>query len=76
MLTAHAEASEKWCPMVRVDNAIGGTANRGYNAAFDAPYPERYKCIASDCMMWRWGPTVRGQDARGYCGLAGKPASL
>lgn len=29
-----------------------------------------FKCIASDCMMWRWGPV---DVTRGYCGLAGKP---
>lgn len=36
------------------------------------------KCIASECMMWRWFDyfTVNGdvvRTERGSCGLAGKP---
>lgn len=41
-------------------------------------YPE--SCLGDECMAWRWagtGPGVLetgdGQDALGYCGLAGKP---
>lgn len=36
------------------------------------------KCEASKCMAWRWGKGVgrllnRGENSKGYCGLAGKP---
>jgi hypothetical protein len=31
------------------------------------------KCVASDCMAWRWDdPTNLGVNRNGYCGLAGK----
>lgn len=61
------EARTKWCPMVRFgeDDAC---SNRW------TVYPNliQCRCIASDCMMWRFGPdkTVVG-DRLGYCGLAG-----
>ena len=68
------QAREKWCPMVRYplwpDECSGGN--------------EGAKCIASDCMMWRWQLNEKGQvvhnnislmdkDRQGYCGLANKP---
>lgn len=65
------DARTKWCPFVRFvalarDNEEG-SANRW--AGFENPSPCR--CIASDCMAWRWGP--KGLD-KGYCGLAGTGA--
>jgi hypothetical protein len=52
------EARKKWCPMVRF-NATG--ANRWTFAdcpddweAKDRENPDMARCIASDCMMWRW----------------------
>ena len=71
------QAKTKWCPMSRtgVDEV---TANRGFNGKIF----EEDKCIASDCMMWRWlswkpkGLTTWeiefDKEAGGYCGLAGK----
>jgi hypothetical protein len=71
------QARELWCPMVRADNAIGGSSNRGDRQTFDYPYPERIKCIASACAAWRWAdPTTRYATPtarKGFCGLAGKP---
>ena len=44
-----------------------------------------FKCIASDCMAWRWDSPVKtanmhegvtvnfNEPPTGYCGLAGKP---
>jgi hypothetical protein len=29
-----------------------------------------FRCIARDCMMWRWND--QGIKNEGYCGLAGK----
>ena len=38
---------------------------------------EKQKCIASDCMMWRWSTsfddgTKTPRATFGYCGLGGK----
>jgi hypothetical protein len=68
------EAKTKWCPMVRVI-AYNGTysSNR-----LDSSVMSK-KCIASNCMLWRWlhPEYVRGTEAdkglSGYCGLGGKP---
>lgn len=71
------EAKQKWCPEVRMGNPNGG----GFNSDIQTPEAEYYKCIASDCMMWRW---VKGRDSfkendagysklSGYCGKSGKP---
>jgi len=33
-------------------------------------------CLGSTCMMWRFKhPEKDGDEDKGYCGLAGKPAS-
>lgn len=64
------QAKEKWCPVgkVREIHFYGGasmTETKG-------------KCIASECMMWRWtqGPmpipvSNHPIPGEGYCGLAG-----
>ena len=80
------QAREKWCPYSRYNpNNEGGGGNRfwGMDGVHD-----HCRCIASDCMAWRWlthenrdqiwrptGPdTAQSTDAHmGYCGLAGKP---
>jgi len=76
------EARTKWCPFARVihfhDNDHQGIApaagNRGCHGY---PKPEA-RCIASDCMAWRWGSDVtvgkfktQRENCHGYCGLAG-----
>ena len=36
----------------------------------------RGKCVANECMAWRWEKVttpIVGVDVKGYCGLAGKP---
>lgn len=34
-------------------------------------------CQAAMCMMWRWAdPDRKGDEAQGFCGLAGKPSGL
>lgn len=52
---------------------LGGN---GQQAVYTAPF----RCIASDCMAWRWGEwkahdewgTPRGRPTKGYCGKAGR----
>jgi hypothetical protein len=71
MLT-EKEAREKWCPMVRYSSGTGDdAANR-----FGVTSPAVCRCIASDCMMWRWDEEnipFGDDNAVGYCGRAGKP---
>ena len=90
MLT-EKQANEKWCPFARTlgtlighesaeqeDRVIAtGAANRGYQMGLAL---HNCRCIASQCMAWRWleppGPQPADKferDDRGYCGLAGKP---
>ncbi len=75
MLLAEEKARQQWCPVAMV----------GMNRAMPAKGggKECTRCIASNCMAWRWGdgefsdepPHVRRplkDRRRGYCGLAGK----
>ena len=32
-------------------------------------------CQAAQCMMWRWADPQTGQEATGFCGLAGAPVA-
>ena len=63
------EAKKLWCPMIQISAAGDGMFgdNRGDGGG-------SFKCVASECMAWRWdkGPT-EGMPRTGYCGLAGKP---
>jgi len=71
------KAKEKWCPFVRHftgnasdDYSIDPAANRWGKHL----NPNPCRCIASDCMAWRWQLTRDGwASASGYCGLAGTP---
>ena len=68
MVVTEEEAREKWCPQVR--NWVSGGWQTGINRnGSDIDY-ERFKCIASDCMMWR--KADHGFETSGYCGLAGE----
>ena len=78
------EARQKWCPFVRVmysygegdPGAVAASVNREGGVI-----PHDCRCIASDCMAWRYDPQATAFDAEltgkerphGYCGLAGKP---
>lgn len=50
------EARKKWCPMARLSNQnFGGSWNRAQREPGehdDVSWMPR--CIASDCMAWRW----------------------
>ena len=74
------EAKTKWCPIVRIahENVV---ANRTDGYGSNDVYKTQC-CIASECMMWRWGKIphcfVNGVERenypsseKGYCGLGG-----
>jgi hypothetical protein len=78
------EATNKWCPMTRIarresERPEGKSLSTGQvfvvggcntDALGGTRIPASCRCIASQCMMWRW---TEGSDELGYCGLAGKP---
>jgi hypothetical protein len=74
MYSTETEAKERWCPFVRfITNTDCSATNRWSNPKDEKITelnPDRCRCIASDCMMWR---QVDHPGSKGYCGLAGKP---
>ncbi len=76
MMYTEEQARERWCPAARavtweyqnVKQGRAGTFNRPFESGLSEP--EDCRCIASDCMWWRWED---GNVAIGYCGQAGKP---
>lgn len=80
MILSQEEARTKWCPMARVAMPVNQTANRVATSllkisderdhAYFSEQVENCKCIASECMMWRWDAH---EIRAGYCGLAGTP---
>ncbi len=74
MLVTEKEAKTKWCPAARVSDA--GLGNR-YPMVDDLTSGRAFaRCIASECMWWRWGcgsvPAGDESDRIGYCGMAGR----
>lgn len=76
------QASDKWCPMVRLFTRDGLAGNKCEDEAGAIREDGAQSCVGSACMMWRWekyflddGKKVLAMtsDANGYCGLAGKP---
>lgn len=71
------DAKTKWCPQVRYlaifRDAMGARECSGaYNRAAEDIIGTS-KCIASDCMMWRFENGSPAYPAtKGFCGLAGK----
>ena len=90
------EAKTLWCPFAFVlgtlrqpaqpgepDYVVGaGGQNRGFQMGLPL---ENCRCIASDCMAWRWAGYITGgklypnamkavnNERVGWCGLAGRP---
>lgn len=84
------EARQKWCPFSRIadPNAMTG-GNRRYRQQGGGAAPAKHafnqatRCIASECMAWRWKLVVKEHhpmqliiepdeysETDGYCGLA------
>jgi len=51
------EASTKWCPHVRIPQGFKGGDNSAIASA-NLDEGSSNRCIASDCMMWRWQPLM------------------
>lgn len=69
MLLTEKEASEKWCPHIRIA-VLAGHGGAACNTHPEPDIESDCTCRGSKCAMWRWSP---GLAPRGYCGLAGKP---
>ena len=83
------EARTKFCPFARIAHVSAPTGgNRHYGGVgAEENLCMITRCIASDCMAWRWRQeftgTISNEDGGiagltidteiGYCGLAGKP---
>lgn len=63
------EAKTKWCSEARIQS--GGAYNRDQNGAA----PKMARCLASECMHWRWvamkGALPASAPTHGGCGLSG-----
>ncbi len=82
MMHSEEQARKKWCPEARV--ATGYTVDGKFQTEAQSPafnrmsnsckisFPNSARCIASDCMAWRWSGGAR-HFTEGYCGLAGQP---
>jgi len=82
------EARTKWCPFARVLSSLSNghvviaaaAGNRANGLTGGGLNPSAARCIASDCMAWRWhdgGTSEGGRDLSrtfGRCGLAGGAA--
>lgn len=71
------EEANRWHVQARRDPETGEQFK-----GFAQPNPEQCRCIASECMAWRWGTDKEMDDMiangfedtlYGYCGLAGAP---
>ncbi len=75
------EARQKWCPEARMayrsPEHWAGPVFQGAINRIERNGTEGIRCIASDCMHWRFGRDEDGKYPvvvpRGYCGLSGKP---
>ncbi len=89
MTMTEEQAREKWCPYARsysFEEFQFNTAMASTNREPDGAPNKACRCIASDCMAWRWkvGPPTKLEKAeydetnivseqRGFCGPAGAP---
>lgn len=76
------EARGKWCPYARQQSTMGRNSFNRRGSAVKVLAGCR--CIASECMAWRWGTEIVTEGdweqtsevkstTHGYCGLAGSP---
>ena len=72
MVTLDKTARERWCPFSHT--VYAGIGLNRMTLKIGEAYVDEIKadtrCIASDCMAWRWAHRI---DGMGYCGLAGAP---
>ena len=62
------EAKQKWCPMTRTaSSASNGVA--AINVRDMQNISNETRCIASECMMWKWEKSSLNIPTTGYCGL-------
>lgn len=67
------QAREKWCPHVRI-SASDGPCEGNHAANIGADLNPLGRCIASDCMAWRWDDAGEHVPVpHGFCGLATEP---
>ncbi|KKT30205.1 MAG: hypothetical protein UW18_C0021G0004 [Microgenomates group bacterium GW2011_GWF1_44_10] len=79
------EAKDRWCPHVRFqdtepDSQPANSWSIHSSCSDENKYgternPKICRCIASECMMWRWENDLKskgGEGSKGFCGLAGK----
>ena len=64
MLTEE-EAMKKWCPYTKP-----------YNNEIPGQEFDETRCLASNCMFWRWSHQVTNDLPSGFCGAAGLPKYL
>lgn len=71
MLTTEKQARDKWCPFT-VTGYAGMGLNRmsGVRSDHGSGIVHDTRCIASECMAWRWSRTL---NDFGHCGLASVP---
>lgn len=80
------EAKTKWCPFANFQSGQGGGNRWAHGHDDHEPYegmnPVPCRCIASQCMAWRWrvvpaaltgGTSDALSDTHGFCGMAGRP---
>jgi hypothetical protein len=81
MSVTEEQAKEKWCPFARRGiisrHFIAGGMNRVGDDSGEHTNPEQCRCIASQCMAWRWNyPPEEAMGNRngpiGFCGLTGQ----
>jgi hypothetical protein len=88
MTVTEEEARKLWCPMVRYQplpyNWIRTITQKRTSWLNTSATNTGSRCIASDCMMWRWNDKTLSPEGHfgtytitdythGHCGLGGKP---
>ena len=64
MTLTEEEAKKKWCPFGRIYSTQGSFNRNSYDHGMT-------KCIASECMVWKWDKVSmneQGKCTEGRCG--------
>jgi len=65
MLRTEEEAKKCWCPFARYTSVRGQGINRWVDDGDQASNPMPARCIASECMAWRWQMVETEASKRG-----------